>query len=134
MSTLELKRLGIMMSPKSGNPHEVEGVPNPAAIRGPDGKLYLFPRLVGAGNFSRIGIALEPEADHELRTDGSGGCEDPRISFVKQLRRYVMTYTTLSRIALAISEDLFHWKRLGLAIFEPFRGIDFVHVDNKDAS
>jgi predicted GH43/DUF377 family glycosyl hydrolase len=29
---------------------------------------------------------------------------------------------------------LFHWKRLGLAIFEPYQGIDFVHVDNKDAS
>ncbi len=36
---------------------EIEGVLNPAAIRGPDGQLYLFPRLVGAGNFSRIGIA-----------------------------------------------------------------------------
>jgi predicted GH43/DUF377 family glycosyl hydrolase len=28
---------------------------------------------------------------------------------------------------------LFHWKRLGLATFEPYRGIDFVNVDNKDA-
>jgi len=49
-----------------------------------------------------------------------------------------MTYTALSpngpRIALASSEDLFHWKRIGLAIFEPYDGIDFVHVDNKDAS
>ena len=50
----------------------------------------------------------------------------------------MMTYTALSsigpRIALAVSEDLFHWKRLGLATFEAFQGIDFVHVDNKDAS
>ena len=49
-----------------------------------------------------------------------------------------MTYTALSpegpRIALAISEDLFHWQRLGLATFAPYNGIDFVHVDNKDAS
>ena len=49
-----------------------------------------------------------------------------------------MTYTALSpsgpRIALAMSEDLFHWERIGLATFEPFQGIDFVHVDNKDAS
>jgi beta-1,2-mannobiose phosphorylase / 1,2-beta-oligomannan phosphorylase len=29
---------------------------------------------------------------------------------------------------------LFHWKRLGLATFAEFQGIDFVHVDNKDAS
>ena len=136
---------------------EVEGVLNPAAVRGPDGQLYLFPRLVAQGNYSRIGIArvkfneagdptgverlgiaLEPEADYERWPDGRGGCEDPRITFVEPLQRYVMTYTALSpigpRIALAVSEDLFHWKRLGLATFEPYHGIDFVHVDNKDAS
>jgi len=38
------------------------------------------------------------------------------------------------RIALAISEDLFHWRRMGLATFAPYDGIDFVHVDDKDAS
>ena len=99
-------------------------------------ELYLFPRLVARDNYSRIGIArvrfneagdpvgverlgiaLEPEADYELRPDG-GGCEDPRITFIEPLRRYVMTYTALSsrgpRIALAVSEDLFHWERLGL--------------------
>ena len=45
------------MEPEPGNPHEVEGVLNPAAVRGPDGNLYLFPRLVARGNYSRIGIA-----------------------------------------------------------------------------
>jgi len=29
---------------------------------------------------------------------------------------------------------LFHWKRIGLATFAPYHDIDFVHVDNKDAS
>jgi predicted GH43/DUF377 family glycosyl hydrolase len=100
------------------------------------GELYLFPRLVAKGNYSRIGIArvrfnaagdpagverlgiaLEPEADYELRPDGGGGCEDPRITFVEPLQRYVMTYTAFSpdgpRIALAVSEDLFHWQRWG---------------------
>jgi beta-1,2-mannobiose phosphorylase / 1,2-beta-oligomannan phosphorylase len=51
--------------------------------------------------------------------NGGGGCEDPRITFVEPLHCYVMTYTALSakgpRIALAVSEDLFHWRRLGLA-------------------
>jgi predicted GH43/DUF377 family glycosyl hydrolase len=145
------------MEPEPGNPQEIEGVLNPAAVRGPDGELYLFPRLVARGNYSRIGIArvrfneagdpfgverlgiaLEPEADYERRPDGSGGCEDPRITFVEPLQRYVMAYAALSpigpRIALAVSEDLFHWKRLGLASFEPYQGIDFAHVDNKDAS
>jgi predicted GH43/DUF377 family glycosyl hydrolase len=157
MSGFQLQRLGLMMEPEPGNPNEIEGVLNPAAVRGPDGELYLFPRLVAKGNYSRIGIArvkfneagdpsgverlgiaLEPETDYERRSDGSGGCEDPRITFVKPLRHYVMTYTALSpsgpRIALAMSEDLFHWERIGLATFAPYHGIDFVHVDDKDAS
>ncbi|MCU0285764.1 MAG: glycosidase [Acidobacteria bacterium] len=156
MNDFKLERLGQMMKPTPGNILEAEGVLNPAVIRGIDGKLYLFPRMVAAGNFSRIGIArvkfnkignptgvewlgmaLEPEADYE-RHENSGGCEDPRITFVEPLQHYVMAYTAFSplgpRIALAISKDLFHWKRLGLATFEPFKGIDFVNVDNKDAS
>ncbi len=157
MSGFQMHRLGVVMEPEPGNPMEADGVLNPTAVRGPDGELYLFPRLVARGNYSRIGIArvrftetgepsgverlgiaLEPEADYELRTDGSGGCEDPRITFVEQFQRYLMTYTAHSpagpRIALAVSEDLFHWKRLGLATFDAYRGIDFVNVDNKDAS
>lgn len=144
------------MAPEPGNPFEIEGVLNPAVIRGPDGQLYLFPRIVGKGNYSRIGIArvlfngmgdpvgverlgiaLEPEAEYEFRDDGSGGCEDPRITFIEPLGQYIMTYCAFSsrgpRIALAISKDLFQWKRLGLAVFESFRGIEFAHVDNKDA-
>ena len=157
MSEFKLHRLGLVMEPEPGNPQEIEGVLNPAAIRGPDSKLYLFPRLVAKGNYSRIGIArvqfdeagnpsgverlgiaLEPKAAYERQSDGGGGCEDPRITFVERLKCYVMTYTALSpigpRIALAASEDLFQWKRLGLATFAPYHGIDFVHVDNKDAS
>ena len=157
MSGFQLRRLGMIMEPEPGNAHEVEGTLNPAAVRGPDGELYLFPRLVAAGNYSRIGIArvrfneagdpcgverlgiaLEPEADYERRPDGGGGCEDPRVTYLEPLKRYVMMYAAFSasgpRIAVAISEDLFHWKRLGLAPFEPYGDIDFVHVDDKDAS
>jgi predicted GH43/DUF377 family glycosyl hydrolase len=49
-----------------------------------------------------------------------------------------MAYAAFSahgpRIALAMSKDLFHWKRLGLASFGPFEGIEFDGVDDKDAS
>jgi len=157
MSELKLRRLGVLMEPEPGNPHEVEGVLNPAALRGPDGELYLFPRLVARGNYSRIGIArvrfnevgdpvgverlgvaLEPEADYERRLDGGGGCEDPRVTYVEPIQRYIMSYTAFSsqgpRIALALSEDLLHWKRLGLAVFASCDGIEFGNVDNKDAS
>ena len=155
---LVLRRLGTIMAPEPGNPNEVEGVLNPAAARGPDGNLYLFPRLVAAGNYSRIGIArvqfngdgdpsgverlgiaLEPEADYELRPGDSGGCEDARVTFVEPLGSYVMTYTAFSpegpRIALAISKDLFHWQRLGLVNFTNYHaGVDPDGVDDKDAS
>jgi hypothetical protein len=94
-SDFKLHRLAMLMEPEPGNPQEVEGVLNPAAVRGPDGKLYLFPRLVAKGNYSRIGIArvvfnpagdpasverlgiaLEPEAENVFRSctfSGSGG-------------------------------------------------------------
>jgi hypothetical protein len=45
MGEFKLQRLGIVMEPENGNSQEAEGVLNPAAARGPDGKLYLFPRL-----------------------------------------------------------------------------------------
>jgi len=54
MSALTLTRLGIVMQPEPSNDLEVEGVLNPAAVRGPDGELYLFPRMVAKGNYSRI--------------------------------------------------------------------------------
>jgi predicted GH43/DUF377 family glycosyl hydrolase len=156
MNEFALHRLGMLMEPEPGNPQEVEGVLNPAAARGPDGQLYLFPRLVAKGNYSRIGIvrvqfngagdpvgverlgiALEPEAEYELRP-GGGGCEDPRITFVEPLQRYIMTYTAFSiqgpRIALASSIDLFHWQRLGLATYGVYHGIQIDDVDDKDAS
>ena len=142
MSEFKVHRLGVIMEPEPGNAQEVEGVLNPAAIRGQDGQLYLFPRLVAQGNCSRIGnarvvfeaagdpfgverlgIALQPEADYEVRENG-GGCEDPRITFVEPFRRYVMTYTAHSRhgprIAIAISENLIDWRRLRLATFRPY--------------
>jgi predicted GH43/DUF377 family glycosyl hydrolase len=156
-SEFQLQRVGMLMEPEPGNPQEIEGVLNPAAVRGPDGGLYLFPRMVARGNYSRIGIArvrfneagdpvgverlgiaLEPEADYERRPNGGGGCEDPRVTFVEPLQRYIMSYTAFSpqgpRIALASSADLFHWQRLGLATFGPYPNIEFGDVDDKDAS
>jgi predicted GH43/DUF377 family glycosyl hydrolase len=157
MTPFKMQRMGMIMEPLPGEAAEVEGVLNPAAARGPDGQLYLFPRLVAKGNFSRIGIArvlfdkagdpvgvermgyaLEPQADYELAPDGRGGCEDARVTYVDGRGHYVMTYTALTahgpRIALAQSNDLIRWERIGLAKFHPFEGIAFEGVDDKDAS
>lgn len=158
MVPFEIERLGVLMEPRADDPLEREGVLNPAAARGRDGELYLFPRVVAEHNVSRIGIArvrfddrgepvgaerlgyaLEPKADYERDPlSGRGGCEDARVSFVDALGHYVMTYTALTargpRIALARSQDLLSWERIGLARFHPYKGMDFDEVDDKDAS
>ena len=41
-----LRRLGVVMEPDPADLREAEGVLNPAVARGPDGQLYLLPRLV----------------------------------------------------------------------------------------
>jgi beta-1,2-mannobiose phosphorylase / 1,2-beta-oligomannan phosphorylase len=157
-----IKRLGVVMRPDPDREEEIEGVLNPGAARGPDGELYLFPRIVGKNNYSRIGLArvvfdaegtpisverlgyaLEPEEPYELRPRfGTGGCEDPRVTFVEPLGLYVMTYVAWGpagpRVALAISENCLDWERLGLVDFQPdleaHYGVLFNHFDNKDAA
>lgn len=141
-SPFKVERLGVVMRPDPEREEEVEGVLNPGAARGRDGELYLFPRVVGRGNYSRIGIArvifkgdipigverlgfaLEPEEPYELRPEeGSGGCEDPRVTYVAPIGLYVMAYVAWGpkgpRIAVAISENLLEWERVGLVDFQP---------------
>lgn len=132
------ERLGIVLSP-DGSATESEGVLNPAFTRARDGAALLYPRAVQQGNISRIervrlhesdgvfeatrdGIALEPTAPYELRSQPGFGCEDPRITFVPALDEYLMAYTAFGpegpRIAVARSKDGYEWERLGLVQFE----------------
>ena len=115
---------------------EAKDVFNPAAVVR-DGKVYLLYRAedtVGrhAGT-SRIGLAesvdgrsftrrpepvLYPDNDFMSIYEWEGGCEDPRI--VEDERgRYYLTYTAydgrLARLAVAVSDDLIHWEKRGLA-------------------
>lgn len=133
-----LTRVGVVMTPEPGNADEAEGVLNPASGRGPDGQLYLLPRLVAEGNVSRVGIArvviedgvpvsveregvvLQPDRGWE-RGVGNAGTEDPRTTWIEALGLHVMTYVAYGplgpRTAVAVSEDLREWKRLGPAMF-----------------
>jgi len=155
LENLRLERVGVVLEPEPGNPQEVWGVLNPGSCRTPDGRLFLYPRMVAEGNYSRIGrvevtrprpevgpelvrrgIALQPEADYEYDTRSHGGVEDPRITYLPRLRQYVMTYTALGRlgprIALARSLDGVSWERLGLLEFVGDTGVDFGRYGNKD--
>ena len=151
-----LERFGVIMQPEVDEPTEAWGVLNPAVVRGRDGELYMFARVVAEGNYSRIrmtriifdasgrpadlerlGFVLEPCEAYEKNGASEGGCEDPRITFVHALDKYVMAYTGFGhagpRIALAVSDDLFTWTRLGQVDFAPQDGVDFNSFDNKDA-
>ena len=144
------------MSPLAHEPAEAWGVLNPAAARRGD-ELFLFPRLVAEGNYSRIGrarvifneagdpvdverlgIILEPQEAWELHA-GGGGVEDPRITWVPRLNHWIMTYIAFGplgpRIGLAASADLERWDRLGPASFayDPVLATDLNLYTNKDA-
>lgn len=153
---ISIERLGVVMT-SNGDATEVEGVLNPGSARGPDGELYLFPRVVARGNESRVararvlhdddgvpvgverlGIVLAPDEPWE-RNHRTGGVEDPRITRVDALDAWVMTYAAYgplrSRVALAISDDLVAWRRLGPVSFayDAALGTDLNLYTNKDA-
>ena len=150
------ERLGVVMTPDPDDPREAWGVLNPATARR-DGELFLFPRLVAEGNRSRIGrarvvfdearvpvgverlgVALEPQEAWECHA-GGGGVEDPRITYLPRLGRWIMTYAAFGplgpRIGLAASTDLEHWQRLGPVAFayDPSLATDLNLYPNKDA-
>lgn len=150
-----LRRVGTIMSPEPGNPLEAEGVLNPGTAWGPDGQLYLYPRLVAERNVSRIGrarvvvedgvpvgverlgVVLSPDEgwEHGRR---NAGVEDPRIAFVEPLGLHVMTYIAYGplgpRPALAVSSDTVVWRRLGPIRFgyQPELDADLNLFANKD--
>jgi predicted GH43/DUF377 family glycosyl hydrolase len=136
---LTFSRLGVVMKPNATIDEQL-GVLNPACARLRDGSLQLYPRLIAPGNVSRIGsfralerpdgtleiepcgYALEPEARYELREEAGGyGCEDPRVTFIAAIDSYVMAYVAFGprgpEVALAVSDDGLHWRRLGLLRF-----------------
>ncbi|MEU9380529.1 glycosidase [Streptomyces sp. NPDC048279] len=150
-----LTRVGVVMSPLPGEANEVEGVLNPASGRTPDGRLHLLPRLVSDGNVSRVGLAevtldngvptgverrgvvLAPDAGWE-RGKNNAGVEDPRTTWIEDLGRHVMSYVAYGPLgpkpALAVSEDLVHWERLGPIQFayQPDLDTDLNLFPNKD--
>jgi predicted GH43/DUF377 family glycosyl hydrolase len=151
-----LERVGIVMEPEPGNELEAEGVLNPGSGHDASGALYLLPRLVATGNVSRVGLArvvlsdegvpigvsregvvLAPDRGFE-RGAHNAGVEDPRVTFIPDLGLHVMTYVAYGplgpRTAIAVSEDLRSWRRLGPVTFayDDALDIDLGLFHNKD--
>jgi beta-1,2-mannobiose phosphorylase / 1,2-beta-oligomannan phosphorylase len=146
----QFARLAVVLKPDR-RVVDREGILNPACARLRDGTLQLYPRMVAPGNVSRIGrfqaheqkggkltvdqagFALEPEAPYEIRNESDGyGCEDPRVTYIAVLDRYVMAYVAFGprgpAVAVAVSTDGLTWKRLGLMCFKK-RGTRFADKD-----
>ncbi|HZZ65736.1 MAG TPA: hypothetical protein VFE17_09580 [Candidatus Baltobacteraceae bacterium] len=146
-----VQRMGVVLQPNE-DPAEAEGALNPASTRLRSGELVLYPRDVARGNISRVGLVrahaqrdwftftragfvLEPEAPYEVRPHPGYGCEDPRVTFIAAIDRYVMAYTAFGpqgpRIAVAVSVDGLEWNRVGLVRFDK----PGMHIgDDKDAA
>ncbi len=155
----DIRRLGVLMAPDPRHPEEAEGVLNPAVATDAEGRVWMFPRLVAEGNYSRIGrveVELEPDGrgavPRRVRRDGialepertwesggrHGGTEDPRITRIDALGLFVMTYVAFGptgpRTALAVSEDARSWRRLGPVQFayDDALDLDLTLFPNKD--
>jgi predicted GH43/DUF377 family glycosyl hydrolase len=151
----QLRRIGTIMTADEHEPFEAEGVLNPGTAWGPDGELYLYPRIVAKGNFSRIararviledgvpvgverlGVVLAPDEGWE-HGRFNAGVEDPRITYVDPLGIHVMSYIAYGPLgpkpALAVSEDTVTWRRLGPLHFayQPELDSDLNLFANKD--
>jgi predicted GH43/DUF377 family glycosyl hydrolase len=123
-------------------PYPVHSVFNPGATLLPDGTTLLLCRVEERTGMSHLCAARSAngvdgwviDAEPTLRADPDNypeelwGIEDPRITFVEELRRYAIAYTAFGRagpgVALALTEDFRTFERCGL-VMQP---------DDKDAA
>lgn len=128
---------------------------NPAAIV-KDGKVYLLYRAedkIGIFNgTSRIGLAKSSDGLHFIKNpepifypdedsmkifEWPGGCEDPRIVESPE-GDYIMTYTAYegitARLCIAVSKDLVHWDKKGLAFKQQAEARNFRNTWSKSGS
>jgi predicted GH43/DUF377 family glycosyl hydrolase len=123
-------------------PYPVHTVFNPGATRLADGTTLLLCRgedrrghshLCAARSANGIdGWQIDPEPtllpDSEHRPEELWGIEDPRITFVPELGRYAVVYTSFARggpgVSLALTSDFRSFERIGV-VMQP---------DDKDAA
>jgi predicted GH43/DUF377 family glycosyl hydrolase len=115
-------------------PYPVHSVFNPGAVLLPDGTTLLLCRVEDRRGHSHLCAArskngvdnweIDPQPtlmpDPENHPDELWGIEDPRITFVPELGKFVIAYTAFSRggpgVALALTEDFRHFDRCGMVM------------------
>lgn len=117
-------------------PYQVNSVFNPGAAVLKDGTTLLLCRVEDRRGLSHLTAArsangvdnwkVDPQptfsADPERYPEEIWGVEDPRITYVPELERYVVAYTAYARggpgVALASTQDFVHFDRYGM-IMQP---------------
>jgi predicted GH43/DUF377 family glycosyl hydrolase len=120
----------------AGWPYPVNSVFNPGAALLADGTTLLLCRVEDRRGHSHLCAARSANgiddwkidsrptllADPEHFPEELWGIEDPRITYVPELRQYAVVYTAYTRdgpgVALALTEDFHHFERYGL-IMQP---------------
>jgi len=115
-------------------PYPVNTIFNPGATLMPDGTTLLLCRVEDRRGISHLTAArshngvdgwvidaqptLAPDAEHH--PEELWGIEDPRITFVPELKKYAVTYTSYSRggpgVSLALTEDFKNFDRHGVTM------------------
>jgi predicted GH43/DUF377 family glycosyl hydrolase len=113
-------------------PYPANSVFNPGATLLNDGSTLLLCRVEDRRGLSHLCVArsdngvdhwrIDPQPtllpDPEHVPEELWGIEDPRITYVSELRKYVIVYTAYSRVgpgvALALTEDFRHFERYGM--------------------
>jgi predicted GH43/DUF377 family glycosyl hydrolase len=115
-------------------PYPVHTVFNPGATRLADGTTLLLCRAEDRRGHSHLcaarssngvdGWQIDPHptllADPERRPEELWGIEDPRITYVPELERYAVVYTSYARggpgVSLALTEDFRSFERFGVVM------------------
>jgi predicted GH43/DUF377 family glycosyl hydrolase len=123
-------------------PYPAHTVFNPGATRLADGTTLLLCRVEDRRGHSHLCAARSPNGVDDWTIDGTPtlepqpdshpeelwGIEDPRITYVDELEKYVVAYTAFSKggpgVALALTTDFRTFERFGL-VMQP---------DDKDAA
>jgi predicted GH43/DUF377 family glycosyl hydrolase len=117
-------------------PYRINSVFNPGATVLADGTTLLLCRVEDRRGISHLCAArsangkddwvIDPAptllADPQNFPEEMWGIEDPRITYVPELKKYAIVYTAYTRqgpaVALALTEDFHHFQRMGV-IMQP---------------
>lgn len=113
-------------------PYAINSVFNPAATLLPDGTTLLLCRVEDRRGHSHLTVArsangvddwqIDPQptmlAEPDKHPEELWGIEDPRITFIPEMKKYAIVYTAYARdgpgVALAFTEDFREFERYGV--------------------